>query len=204
MTPPDRIDADGLDAVGYRKAGGGASRVCATTSSVAKRWIARCASTCVDGRSSIRRPAISFAPSRTCRARICRGSGTPSSMATDVLDIAVDGVTMRQANGAERRRGPSATRDERTVSGDDAAQVQRPDDPGCAAAGRDLVARRPLHGDDRRCSAPSSAFACGRTRACPISTRRTTSGATHRRPMSGPRRPPAGIVPPIPPAPDRR
>ena len=70
-------------------------------------------------------PAISSARSRTCQARTSRGSGTRSSTAPDVLDIAVDSVSMRQSDGQtiaeiQLRRVTSIP-----VPSDDAAQAQR-------------------------------------------------------------------------------
>ena len=195
MTPPDRIDAERRSA---RSAIESPARCCsrsATTSSAARRWIARCASTCGDGRSSIRRPAISFARSRTCRAQDLSWFWNAFFYGTDVLDIAVDGVTMRQAKGESVAE--VHLRRVTTIPFPVTMRLKLNDgiDPGRAPAGRDLDARRSLHRDDPGAAACRRRSALARPAVFPIGTRRTTSGATCRRPMLGPPRRAGALFP---------
>ena len=98
MTPPDRIEAEGLDAVGYRKPG--AVLLALRNDVIGRETMDRAI------REYVRRWAFRHPTPGDFFRTVENVSGQDLSWfwnaffyETDVLDIAVDGVTMRQAKG---------------------------------------------------------------------------------------------------------
>jgi len=98
MTPPDRIDAEGLDAVGYRKPG--AVLLALRNDVIGRETMDRAM------REYVRRWAFRHPTPGDFFRTVENVSGQDLSWfwnaffyGTDVLDIAVDGVTMRQTKG---------------------------------------------------------------------------------------------------------
>ena len=179
MTPPDRIDAAALGAIGYRKPG--ATLLALRDNVVGRETMDRAM------REYARRWAFKHPTPGDFFRTVENVSGEDLSWfwnsffyGTSVLDIALDGVSMRQVGGESvaeihLRRVTSVP-----FPGDDAAQVQRRIDAGCEAAGRDLDANRPLHGRDSRQPPGRRRATLARSARARLELRRTTPGAIRR------------------------
>jgi hypothetical protein len=151
MTPPDRVDPDALGAVGYRKPGAvlltlrdnviGREAMDRAMREYARRWLFKHPT-----------PGDFFRTVENESGEDLSWFWNGFFYGTDVLDIA---GRRRQHAVHERtkpRRDCVASRHEHSVSGRDAAQVQRRVDAGCAATRADLDAHRSLPRDADRSS----------------------------------------------------
>ena len=176
MTPPDRIDPDGLGAIGYRKPGAvllalrdnviGREAMDRAMREYARRWAFKHPT-----------PADFFRTVENVSGEDLSWFWNAFFYGTDVLDIAVDGVIDATGERPDGGRSALAPRDERSVSRHDAAQVQRRIDAGRDAS-RSRSGRAPI-GTSRRSRSRARWSACGSgpIRTSPTGTPRTTSGA---------------------------
>ena len=204
MTPPDRIDASALGAIGYRKPGAtlltlrdaviGRETMDRAMREYARRWAFKHPT-----------PADFFRTVENVSGEDLSWFWSAFFYGTDVLDIAVDGVSMRDRVAA--RASPRFTCGVSRVSRSRSrcgSSSTTPSTQDVKTAGRDLVGVGPLHlATCRSVVSRLSAFGCGPTRTSRTGTRRTTPGATRRRPTNRAhrRRPRAASLPPLPASP---